>query len=156
MWISNWHFQKQHFKILNEVMKENPNLSEIKLLCKIHHDFKILEGLKEYYKLFQKEYPEIKMNIKIITNKKLGKEMHDRFYYTKGQAWNFIELDSVLRNTRADIHLLPKKDLEKNMENDFLKYWNDSETLFMMDGWDKIRKASEEYSEHLKKLNGKQ
>lgn len=151
IWISNWAFQKQHFGIFDEVLEQNINLSEIRLLCKLDADIKKLEGLKEYYKLMKNQYSEIKIELKVITNRKLGKEMHDRFYYTKGQAWNFIELDSVLRNTRADINLLPEDELEKNMKKDFLKYWDDSETFSITNGWEKIKELSKVYAENIQK-----
>ena len=139
IWLSNWYFKKQHFEILHEALEQNKEVSQIRLLFRLGPNIEDFEKVKEYYKLFTKQHKDIETEIRIITNIDLGKEVHDRFYYTKNEAWNFIDLDSVLRNTRAVIHLLPPGDLEKNIEKDFMKYWNAPDTLNLTDHWEDIK-----------------
>ena len=122
IWIMNWYFSVQHFAILSEVIKNNISITDIRLLCKLNKSIADLETIKEYLKLFLKQYSGINFTIKLITNKKIANSIHDRFYYTKGQAWNFIEFDSLLRNQRATIVMLPEEDLKKNTELEFEKW----------------------------------
>lgn len=138
IWITNYYFRPEHLEIFSEVLKENPNINEIRLLLRAPKSTSDLDVLKTYFKLFQKQFNKTSIKIRFITNKKLKDGIHDRFYYTEGEAWNFIELDSLLRNQRATISLLDPKELEKNRTSDFIKWWDDQGTFSIYDQWDKL------------------
>ena len=138
IWILNVYFRKQHFEILHEVLETNKNVSEVKILTIIPRNKKDLERLKTYADLFKDEFGKnVSIDFKIINDQSIGYDIHDRFYYTKNQAYTFIELDSLLRNQRANIDLQPKEDYEKNVEDDFMQYWRSptSFSLFVTDDY---------------------
>jgi len=153
IWITNYFFQPQHLEIFSAVLKENPNILEIRLLLDAPRSIVDLEDLEKNFKLFQKQYNKTSLQIKFITNRKIKKKMHDRFYYTKDQAWNFIELDTLLRTQRATISLLNPEEIEKNMNLDFLKWWNDKDTFNIFDQWSKLVEVVKKRENNLIKSN---
>jgi len=150
IWIANWYFEPKHLEIFSAVLKENPKINEIRLLLNAPSSTDDLEDLKLNFKLFQKQFKKIRIDIKFITNNKLKKSIHDRFYYTKDQAWNFIEFDTLLRGQRATISLLDPKEFEKNSNLDFLKRWNDEKTYDIFSQWEKLLEIVKKREEILK------
>ena len=146
IWITNYYFDRHHFAILGEVLSSGINLSEIRLLFKPNRSVTDLELLKQYCKSFKKQYKFNNIQIKIITHSDISHSIHDRFFYHEKQVWNFIELDSLLRNQRATISLLPNSDYEKN-KKEFEFWWNHDGTHNIFDDWkilyEKIKKREE-------------
>ena len=140
IWILNGYFLKQHFEILHEVLETNKNVSEVKILTIIPRQKKDLERLKVYADLFKDEFgDDVSIDFKVINDKNVGYDIHDRFYYTKNQAYTFIELDTLLRNQRANIDLQPEEDFEKNVEDDFMQYWRSSTSYSLFDTDDYVQ-----------------
>jgi hypothetical protein len=155
IWIANWHFEAKHLEILSASLKENPNINEMRLLLNAPRSIDDLNDLKTNLKLFQKQFNKTSIKIKLITNNKIKKTIHDRFYYTKDQAWNFIELDSLLRGQRATISLLKPDEFDKNVNLDFLKRWDDEETFDIFNHWDKLLDIVKKRQEELEKKHNK-
>ena len=140
IWILNGYFLKQHFEILHEVLETNKNVSEVKILTIVPRQKKDLERLKVYADLFKDEFgDDVSIDFKVINDKNVGYDIHDRFYYTKNQAYTFIELDTLLRNQRANIDLQPEEDFEKNVEDDFMQYWRSSTSYSLFDTDDYVQ-----------------
>jgi len=140
IWILNGYFLKQHFEILHEVLESNKNISEVKILTIVPRKKKDLERLKVYANLFKDEFgDDVSIDFKVINDKTIGSDIHDRFYYTKNQAYTFIELDTLLRNQRANIDLQPEEDFEKNVEDDFMQYWRNSTSFSLFDTDDYVQ-----------------
>ena len=140
IWILNGYFLKQHFEILREVLETNKNVSEVKILTIVPRKKKDLERLKVYADLFKDEFgDDVSIDFKVINDKNVGYDIHDRFYYTKNQAYTFIELDTLLRNQRANIDLQPEEDFEKNVEDDFMQYWRSSTSYSLFDTDDYVQ-----------------
>jgi len=140
IWILNGYFLKQHFEILHEVLETNKNVSEVKILTIVPRKKKDLERLKVYADLFKDEFgDDVSIDFKVINDKNVGCDIHDRFYYTKNQAYTFIELDTLLRNQRANIDLQPEEDFEKNVEDDFMQYWRSSTSYNLFDTDDYVQ-----------------
>ncbi len=138
IWILNGYFRHNHFDILNEVLKNNKNVSEIKILSIILPTKEDTVRLKTYAGLFKEQFKNISIELKLITDIEVGRTFHNRFYFTQNQAWDFIELDTLLRNQRDNIDLQPDADFENNM-NDFKQYWDHQDTLSIFDdGYGKI------------------
>ena len=132
IWITNWYFRPRHLVILGEAISENKNISEIKLLLNIVSSVVDLEMLKNYLELFKKQYKFENIEIKMLTDKKIAEKEHDRYYFTRDEIWNFIELDTLLRNQRATIALLQRGDYEQN-KKDFELLWN---FWIKLENWD--------------------
>ena len=137
IWITNWYFSSKHLVILGESISENKNISEIKLLLKIGKSIVDLEKLKTYLDLFKKQYKFEDIKIKMLTDKKIGEKEHDRYYLTKDQIWNFVELDTLVRNQRATISLLQGVDYEQN-KKDFESLWNNQKSLELIKNYDEL------------------
>jgi hypothetical protein len=131
IWLFLGYFRHNHFEILIDVLESNKNIHEIKISTLIpgKNEKHVVELLVKHAILFKKQFPDVSINIKIINNLKVGQETHNRFYYTKERAYDFVDFDFVKVSKRTEIRLLPEEDLEKNIENDFKKYWNDSTAL---------------------------
>lgn len=153
IWIANWNFEAKHLEILSAALKENPNINEMRLLLTAPRSVDDLNDLKINFKLFQKQFNKTLIKIKLITNNKIKKTIHDRFYYTKDQAWNFIELDSLLRGQRATISLLKPDEFDKNINLDFLKRWDDKKTFDIFNHWDELLEAVQKRQEALEKTH---
>ena len=137
IWITNWYFRPRHLVILGEAISENKNISEIKLLLNIVSSVVDLEMLKNYLELFKKQYKFENIEIKMLTDKKIAEKEHDRYYFTRDEIWNFIELDTLLRNQRATIALLQGGDYEQN-KKDFELLWNDEKSLELIKNYDDL------------------
>ena len=137
IWITNWYFRPRHLVILGEAISENKNISEIKLLLNIVSSVVDLETLKNYLELFKKQYKFENIEIKMLTDKKIAEKEHDRYYFTRDEIWNFIELDTLLRNQRATIALLQRGDYEQN-KKDFELLWNDEKSLELIKNYDDL------------------
>ena len=137
IWITNWYFRPRHLVILGEAISENKNISEIKLLLNIVSSVVDLEMLKNYLELFKKQYKFENIEIKMLTDKKIAEKEHDRYYFTRDEIWNFIELDTLLRNQRATIALLQRGDYEQN-KKDFELLWNDEKSLELIKNYDDL------------------
>jgi len=151
IWISNWFFQPKHLAILRDSLKENSTVSEIRLLLDAPRSVNDLKELKKTFESFQKEFNKISIKIKFITRSKIKSSIHDRFYYTKDQAWNFIEFDSLLRGQRATISFLNPKEFEKNINQDFLKRWVNEKTYDLFDQWRELYDEVKIRQENLEK-----
>jgi len=141
IWLFLGYFRHNHFEILKEVLENNKNIHEIKISTLIprKNEKNLVELLEKYGKLFKKQFPDISINIKIINNPEVGKETHNRFYFTKDRAYDFIDFDFLKISKRSEIRLLPDEDLEKNIERDFKQYWNDSTALSIFDNEDLVK-----------------
>jgi uncharacterized protein YwbE len=131
IWLFLGYFRHSHFEILTEVLENNKNIHEIKISTLIprKNEKNLVEKLVKYGKLFKIEFPDVSIDIKIINNIEVGRETHNRFYFTKNRAYDFIDFDFLKISKRSEIRLLPDEDLEKNIDRDFKQYWNDSTAL---------------------------
>ena len=149
IWITNYYFNERHLSILGEAISSGSNVKEIRLLFRSNKSVDDLISLKTYLKLFQKQYNFKNIQIKIMTDKSIFQTVHDRFFYHKNQAWNFIELDTLLRNQRASITLLPEHDYEKN-KKEFESWWNHDKTFDILKDWIVLEKRIEEIEQIVK------
>jgi len=135
VWLFLGYFRHNHYEILAEVLENNKNIHEIKISTLIprKNEKNLVELLVRYGNLFKKQFPDVSIDVKIINNPEVGKETHNRFYFTKDRAYDFIDFDFVKISKRSEIRLLPNEDLEKNIERDFKQYWNDSTALSIFD-----------------------
>jgi len=132
------YWKNQHFDILSEVLDNNDSVKEIKIISKLPFlkDNSLNEKefglILKYGNLFKRDLKikKISLNFKFLTEKKVGRDAHDRFYFTKNKVHNFIDLDIMLVNQRADIFCTnDDKNFEKKLEDDFTKYWDHPTTL---------------------------
>ncbi len=142
IWLHVGYFKHKHFDILREVFDNNKNIKEIKIITGLPFrknnsvDNVEFEKIITYADATQKQYPDISINLKFLTDKKIGSKAHARLYFTKNQAWSFIDLDIMLRAQREFLSLQPEEELEENIENDFNYFWN-QETTFSIFGDEK-------------------
>lgn len=122
------YFRHSHFDILNEVLENNKNIQEIKIITLIQKkDQKNLcELLIHNAKAFKKQFQNISIEIKILNDKKIGGTLHNRYYFTKNEQWDFIDFDQMKNSQRSEIALLKlePEEFKKNIERDFKQYWN--------------------------------
>ena len=135
IWILVGYFKHNHFDILREVLDNNKNIKDLKIITGLpfikggvvdENEFKKIDT---YADAFKKQFRNISINIKFLTDKKVGEKAHARFYFTKNQAWSFIDFDLMLRAQREHISLLPEEELEENVNKDFNYFWNQPTTL---------------------------
>jgi len=135
IWLLVGYFKHNHFDILREVLDNNKNIKDIKIITGLPFTKKYSVEDIEFKKIilyadaFKKQFPNIVLDLKFLTDKKIGEKTHARFYFTKNQAWSFIDLDIMLRAQREILALQSEEDLEKNIENDFNYFWNQPTTL---------------------------
>jgi len=134
------YWKYTHFEILTEALENNDSVTEIKIMSILplmkdgSLDQKEFEKIEIYGKLFKedmkKRIKKTSVNLKFLTEKKVGGELHARFYFTKNKARNFIDLGILQRNQREDICRVDKNgNFEKKLNDDFYKYWNQSNTI---------------------------
>jgi uncharacterized repeat protein (TIGR03833 family) len=134
------YWKNHHFDILREVLDNNDSVKEIKIIStlpflqtdRMSLDKKEFELILQYGNLFRDDlkFKKISVNFKFLTEKKVGREIHDRFYFTKNKSYNFIDLDILLKNQRADISRTDNgADFEKKLNGDFNQYWDYPTTL---------------------------
>lgn len=141
IWFTNYYFASQHFKILSDVMKQDPRFSEIRILLKVPDNVESLEDLREKFRMFRKQYSnKFEIQMRFITDKKTSMEIHDRYLYTQNKVFNFIEMDSLLRNQRATISQLPNEFFGE-YTNSFVKWWNDRKTFDVLKQWNELKET---------------
>ena len=134
------YWKHKHFDILNEVLDNNDRVKEIKIATGLpflkngsvdKNEFGKIETYSDLFKKSLKKQQEISIDLKFLTEKKMGYERHARFYFTKNQAWNFIDLDIMQRSQRENIFRVDDQDnsFESILKNDFYKYWNHEKTF---------------------------
>ena len=81
------------------------------------------------------KFKKISLDFKFLTEKKVGREIHDRFYFTKNKSYNFIDFNILLVNQRADISRTDNgANFEKKLNDDFNQYWDYPTTLGIFGG----------------------
>jgi uncharacterized protein YwbE len=152
LWLAVGYFKHKHFEILNEVLHNNSSIKEIKIITglplirgKIDPiEFKLI---KTYADGFKKEFHNISIDLKFLTEKEIGAKTHARFYFTKNSAWSFIDLDIMLRAQTEVIS--PLNDFEQNVNDNFHYFWNQSSTLSIFgDGYGKLLQRAEVIGYH--------
>ena len=152
LWLAVGYFKHKHFEILSEVLHKNSSIQDIKIITglplikgKIDPiEFKLL---KTYADGFKKEFKDISIDLKFLTEKKIGSKTHARFYFTKNQAWSFIDLDIMLRAQTEVLTLLPE--FEKNVNDNFHYFWNQPSTLSLFgNGYSSLITRVEELGYH--------
>ena len=126
------YFKHNHFEILSEVLHNNSSIEEIRILTGLPSsggkvdpiEFKLM---KTYADGFKKEFSNISIDLKFLTEKKIGRKTHARFYFSKNSAWSFIDLDIMLRAQNEVIS--PLDDFEQNIDDNFNYFWNQPSTL---------------------------
>jgi uncharacterized repeat protein (TIGR03833 family) len=132
LWLAVGYFKHKHFEILSEVLHKNSSIQDIKIitglpLIKGKVEPIEFELIKTYADGFKKEFKDISIDLKFLTEKKIGSKTHARFYFTKNQAWTFIDLDIML--TAQTEVLTPLPEFEKNVNDNFDYFWNQPSTL---------------------------
>ena len=139
------YWKNHHFDILREVLDNNDSVKEIKIISTLPFlqtdrqslDKKEFELISQYGKLFRNDlkFKKISVNFKFLTEKKVGSEIHDRFYFTKNKSYNFIDFNILLVNQRADISRTDNgANFEKKLNDDFNQYWDYPTTLGIFGG----------------------
>jgi hypothetical protein len=150
IWLTNWYFKAEHIEVLTECLKKSQKVNEMRLILLIPASVADLNKLKEEFDLLQKQFSKISIKIKLIP-RKLKQTLHDRYYYTKNQAWNFIEIDTLLIGQRATISQLKSEEFEKNVNQDFLRLWTDEKSFDMFEQWVELHDAVKIRQENLEK-----
>lgn len=131
MWFFLGYFRHNHFDFLKEVLENNKNIKEIKIITLIQrkNQKNLFELLLENGHMFKKEYSDVDIQIKIINDKDVGLSVHNRYYFTKNKQYDFIDFEIAKMSQRTEIQLLDQNEFENNSERDFKQYWN-LETAF--------------------------
>ena len=126
IWLFLGYFRHNHFDVFKEVIENNRSIKEIKIITIIQRkDQKnLFELLLENAKEFKRQYSEIDFQIKILNDKKKGRDLHNRYYFTKDRQYDFIDFDQMKNSQRTEIQLLDQSKFKENSERDFLQYWN--------------------------------
>ena len=151
------YWKNNHFDILKEALDTNDSVKEIKIISTLPFlqtdrqrlDKKEFELISQYGKLFRGDLriKKISVDFKFLTEKKVGREIHDRFYFTKNKSYNFIDLDVMLVSQRADISRTDNgADFEKKLNEDFNKYW-EYPTTFSIFGENNVKLLQERLDE---------
>jgi len=152
LWLAVGYFKHKHFEILNEVLHNNSSIKEIKIITGLP----LIRGkvdpiefnlIKTYADGFEKEFHNVSIDLKFLTEKKIGAKTHARFYFTKNSAWSFIDLDIMLRAQTEVIS--PLDEFEKNVNDNFHYFWNQPSTLSIFGNeYAKLLQRAEEIEYH--------
>lgn len=134
------YWKHNHFEYIEEALENNNNVKEIKIISGLPFlkdnsiDRKEVDKIYRDGEKFREDNKErnISLDFRFLTEKKVGRKTHDRFFFTKNQVWNFIDLDIIKRkeNSRSDISdAIGNEKFETVIERDFYRYWNEDSTI---------------------------
>ncbi|MFX1238579.1 MAG: hypothetical protein ACFE8P_12770, partial [Promethearchaeota archaeon] len=121
----NWvakHLGKKALEILAEEVDGN-DIQEINLLSSINVSEDLLR-FRSDFKKFKEEMKSkgINANLRIIVDKTIINQLHDRWFITKGKCFNIPPLNSLLQGQHCEI-------FETDSMPPFVKLWNQSKNI---------------------------